>query len=148
MPPAVEWYRVLRTTEVTLTRRYTHRDFVELALASFPALKEDFEEYRDLLHVQMGAFARLVEHAQAAEDWETYDRAVQLADTLWQRPNPALDNALHVSFLEHLRFAGATGAKAWARLPATLQREWTRMQNYEADLEARARQLLSRPPQN
>jgi hypothetical protein len=43
---------------------YTHADFVGFALAAFPELREDFEEYRDLLHVQMGAFARVVEHAQ------------------------------------------------------------------------------------
>ena len=131
-----------------MDRAYTHTDFVRLALNVFPSLTEEFDEHRDLLHVQMGAFARLVEHAQAAEDWETYDRAVQIADMLLQRPNPALDNALHVSFLEHLQFDGPTGATAWARLPSALQRAWTRMQNYEADLQERARQLLSRPPQN
>jgi hypothetical protein len=44
---------------------YTRADFVRLALAEFPKLREEFEEYRDLLRLQMHAFERLAARAKA-----------------------------------------------------------------------------------
>lgn len=43
---------------------YTHADFARLALAEFPELREEFEEDSELLHLQMHAFTRLMEHAK------------------------------------------------------------------------------------
>jgi hypothetical protein len=83
--------------------------FHDLALAQFPELREEFEDHRGLPHLQMRAFARLVQEAKGRADWETYAQAAALADALWRDADPALRNALNVSFLELIDFEDRTG---------------------------------------
>lgn len=83
-----------------MDRPYTHADFVRLALAEFPELRDEFEEAAELLHVQVHAFERLVGRAKAAEDWSVYARGMRLAHELWRRPDDRLLNGLNVSFLD------------------------------------------------
>ena len=123
---------------------YTHADFVRLALAEFPELREEFEEDAELLHLQMHAFERLMGRAKAAEEWSRYARGMRLADELWRRPDDALLNALNVSFLEHLEFDGPSGSEAWRHLSPELQDGWRAMQAYMAKLAAPAAALRKR----
>jgi len=125
---------------------YTHEDFLRLALADFPELREEFEEDAGLLHVQMHAFTRLVERATGERDWPKYARAMRLAAELWRRPDDALLNALNVSFLEHLAFEGAAGAEAWAYLTPELQDGWRAMRAYLRRLAALAAPPRKRRP--
>jgi hypothetical protein len=119
----------------------THADFERLVVAEFPALAEEIGEDAGLLHLQMATFARLLEQAKGAGDWATYERGVRLAHALWARPDPALLNALNVSFLEHLDFEGPRGPEAWSRLTPALQRGWRAMQKYLDELARRAQRL-------
>jgi hypothetical protein len=123
---------------------FTHDDFVRLALAAFPELREEIEEYSDLLHLQMHAFERRMGRAKKEGDWASYARGMALAHELWSRPDDELLNALNVSFLEHLDFEGANGAEAWRHLSPELQQGWKEMQAYMAELAALARK--QRPP--
>jgi hypothetical protein len=113
-----------------MDRPYSHADFVHLALAEFPSLREEFEDDPALLHLQMHAFERLVSQAKGEGDWVTYGRAMQLAHELWRRPDAELLNALNVSFLEHLDFNGSTGAEAWRHLSPELQDGWRVMNEH------------------
>ena len=54
---------------------------------AFPELQAELDEYPELLHVQMGAFARITEQAKRRGDWPTYQRCIALADALWQAPD-------------------------------------------------------------
>lgn len=120
---------------------YTHADFVRLALAEFPELREEFEDDPELLHLQMHAFERLMGRAKVEGDWATYARGMRLAHLLWRRPDDDLLNALNVSYLEHLDFEGPNGAEAWRHLSPELQDGWRAMQAYMARLAA-----LAAPP--
>jgi len=111
-------------------------DFCRMALAEFPELAEEFEEWADLLHLKMGAFARLTQGAKGDGDWEKYARCVRLADELFGSPSPDLENALNVSYLEHLDFEGPRGPKAWEQLTPRLKAGWKEMQQYLEDLAA------------
>ena len=84
-------------------------DFTRMALAEFPELAEEFDEWPDLLHVKMGAFARIAQQAKGEGDWDRYARCMRLADELLRLPAADLENALNVSFLEHLTFDGPRG---------------------------------------
>jgi hypothetical protein len=117
---------------------YTHADFVRLALAEFPELRDEFAEDAELLHLQMHAFERLAGRAKASGDWATYARCMRVADELWTQPDDALRNALNVSFLEHLEFDGENGPKAWRCLSPALQEGWREMQAYWAKLAERS----------
>jgi hypothetical protein len=127
-------------TSMSVTRLYTADDFRRLALAEFPELREELEEYPDLLHLQMAAFARRTERAKEEGDWDTYARCVRLADTLWRHPDEALLNALNVSYLEMIDFDGARGPVAWKHLSPALQQGWRAMQAYLAELAYKAKQ--------
>lgn len=113
---------------------YDSDDFSRMALAEFPELAEDFEEWSDLLHLKMGAFARITQAAKGEGDWEKYMRCVRLADKLYANPSPELENALNVSYLEHLSFDGPRGPKAWECLTPQLRHAWKEMQQYLVDL--------------
>jgi hypothetical protein len=109
---------------------YSADDFRRLALERFPELRQEFEDFAGLLHVQMGAFARRAQQAKGEADWDTYARCVALADELWQRPSDELLNALNVSFLENLDFEGPRGRVAWDYLSPGLKLGWRNMQRY------------------
>ncbi len=113
---------------------YGAEDFSRMALAEFPELAEDFEEWSDLLHLKMGAFARITQAAKGEGDWEKYARCVRFADKLYADPSPELENALNVSYLEHLDFDGPRGSKAWECLTPRLKVGWKDMQQYLEDL--------------
>ena len=122
----------------------THADFERLVVAEFPELVDEIAEDAGLLHLQMAAFARLMERAEDAGDWGTYERGVRLAHALWARPDPALLNALNVSFLEHLDFDGPSGPAAWSRLTPSLQHAWAEMRPDLEHLARRSSQLEGR----
>ena len=112
------------------TAKCTTDDFVRLVLDAFPELREEFEEDDGLPHVQMGAFARFTQQAKGRGDWETYGQCAQLADRLWGCADEYLNNALYVSYLEHLDFEGPRGPKAWSLLTPRLQQGWREIQDY------------------
>lgn len=123
---------------------YNAEDFTRMALAEFPQLAEDFHEWADLLHLKMGAFAQITQAAKADADWEKYDRCIRFADEIFGRATPDLENALNVSYLEHLDFAGPHGPKAWERLPPRLKTGWTEMQDYLEELATKGKSQPSR----
>jgi hypothetical protein len=120
-------------------QRYSRLDFTRLALAEFPELREEFDEYPDLLHLQMHALERLAERTKNERDWMLYRRIMLFADRLWQRPDQELLNALNVSFLEHLEFAGTDGPRAWGYLSSELKEGWRAMDAYMTQLAEAAR---------
>jgi hypothetical protein len=113
---------------------YGSEDFSRMALTEFPELAEDFEEWSDLLHLKVGAFARITQAAKDEGDWEKYVRCIRLADQLTADPSPDLENALNVSYLECLDFEGPRGPRAWECLTPRLKSGWKDMQQYLQDL--------------
>ena len=102
---------------------YAHSDFLALAVAAFPQLRKDFTD-AESPYLQMHAFARLVQRAKKEADWDTYRRAMKLANELWRRPDYTLHNELNVAFLEHIDFDGPNGPTAWPLLSPELQDGW------------------------
>jgi hypothetical protein len=102
----------------------------EFPAAAFPDLAQDLVEAEGLLHLEMGAFASFMQRAKGRADWESYRRGAQLADTLWSNSDPAVLNALGVSFLEHLDFNGPRGPTAWALLTPKLRVAWRSLRTH------------------
>ena len=59
---------------------FGHTDFYRMVTEAFPELQAELDEDPELLHVQMGAFARFTEQAKGRGDWPTYQRCIALAD--------------------------------------------------------------------
>ena len=102
------------------------RNFASLVLAEFPELRGDLEAEwnRGLLHCEMGELARHAREAKELGNWDTFGRAVQLANRCLLEGDEAVDNAVYVSFLESIDFDGRNGQQAWNLLPNEQQRAW------------------------
>ena len=86
----------------------------------------------------------ITQEAKGDGGWEKYDRCIRLADELFGRATSDLENALNVSYLEHLDFDGPRGPKAWERLTPRLKVGWKEMQQYLEDLAAKGKPRDSR----
>jgi hypothetical protein len=109
---------------------YAHADFTRMLLTEFPELRSELEEEGGLLHLEMAVFSRHTQSAIDHADWPTLKRCVHVAHELWQRPDPALLNALNVSYFEHLDFDSPNGQAAWSCFTHELQTGWREMQEY------------------
>lgn len=117
----------------------TLTEFPTRVLDAFPELREAFEYDDGLAYVQMGGFAELMQQAKGRGDWDVYARAAALVDQLWADADAGLRNAVHVSLLERLDFAGPHGPKAWSLLSPRLQRAWRAMAAYNEWLRSGAK---------
>ena len=101
--------------------RVDEAKFLALALAEFPNLADEFAEDEDLFHVQMGTFSRVAKEAIERGDYATLKRCYKIADDAMKNATPSVENAVYVSFLEHLYFEGSPyGVEAKRLLPLKL----------------------------
>src|SRR5690349_15646018 len=100
---------------------------VDALLTEFPSIKDDLldDTWSNLLHPQMGSFARYAQDAIDRGDRQAVSRCFELADRFLREGTPELQNAVGVSFLEHLNFDDGKRRRAWARelLPPRLLKD-------------------------
>ncbi len=71
--------------------RIDKEKFVQIVLAEFPQLSEEFAEYKDLLHLQMAAFSHLTQNAIDKNDLETLEKCYELAAEILAKANPDVE---------------------------------------------------------
>jgi hypothetical protein len=118
------------------TKPIGREEFLHRVLARFPQLRGPLEDeiIRGLLHLEMGTFSRLCEDAIDAGQWNDVDACFRLVDEVWAHASPDLDNALYVSFIEHLDFSTPNGRVAFERLPAKLRAAHEELEKHFAAL--------------
>src|SRR3712207_3074730 len=89
--------------------RIDEAKFVALVLGEFPQLKEEFEEAAGLLHLQTAALSRFAQAAMESGDLGTLKRCYDLLAEAMKRCSFEVENAIYVSFLEHLDFDSRAG---------------------------------------
>ena len=103
--------------------RLAQAKFVELVLAEFPQLREEFAEAEGLLHLEMGTFNRFSQKAIDHNDLDTLKRCYELLAGVMKTAPSEVENAIHVSFLENLDFERSPhGAEARRLLPPVLKK--------------------------
>ena len=112
----------------------SHTNFIQAVLSQFPDLGESIAFDDGLPYNEMGTFASFTQEAKNAENWEVYERAVQLVAKFLPLADEELRNEIHVSFLEHLDFEEPNGLKTWRLLPTNLQRAWHEIIEYDERL--------------
>ncbi len=90
----------------------------------FPELREELEEDEGLLHLHFAALARHTEAAIAAGDLATVRRDFMFVDRVLAHADEFVDNAIHVSYLEHVDLSGEHGAAAEKLLSNRLCEGW------------------------
>jgi len=84
-----------------------HRGFIKLLTEKFPSVVAEIDDCsQGLLHLEMGAFSRATQAAIDTGDRDTVRRHFQFIDEIFSQAAPDVENAINVSYLEHLRFNG------------------------------------------
>jgi hypothetical protein len=106
--------------------------FVAVLTERFPEVAAAIpDSCRGLLHMEMATVARATQAAIDAQDRETVRRHFLFVDEVLRDAAPEVANAVHVSYLENLRFEGRKAGPTRARELLT-----PRLQQALADLEA------------
>ena len=124
--------------------------FVQLVLVEFPQLHKEFYEAEGLLHLEMSTFSRFAQKAIENSDLDTLKRCYGLIDGILETAPSEVENAIYVSFLEHLDFESSpAGTNARRLLPPVLKKaldevneHWERIGQWQVeaqDNEQRAR---------
>jgi hypothetical protein len=98
--------------------------FAELVLTEFPQLRDDFQEHRGLVHLQMMEFELLTEQACKDSDWKTVEKCLQLADKLLRLGDSNVNNAVYVSYLESLPRTGEVHDRLRKMMTTDLRKAW------------------------
>ena len=108
--------------------------FCELALNAFPSLREDFEEWDGLIHLQIAELADFTQRAIKDGSFETVSKCFQIATVALLEGNKALRNAICVSYLEHLDFRSEAGKQAKKLMPDVLNQRRNDLLDYNEQL--------------
>jgi hypothetical protein len=96
-------------------------DFEKLVLSEFPDLREDFEEWEGLIHLQVSDFCRFTQAAIEAGSFEMVSRCFEIANAALVQGDESLRNAMYVSYLEHLDLRSDLGKQAAQLMPSQLR---------------------------
>jgi hypothetical protein len=113
--------------------------FQKLVLDEFPILREDFEEWHDLVHLQVGEFQRFTQAAIEARSFDVVSKCFEIANAALIQGNDGLRNAICVSYLEHLDLRSDAGKEAARLMPAELERARNDVFDYVEQLIGRKR---------
>ena len=95
-------------------------EFCNIVLSEFPSLRQDFEEWEGLIHLQVSEFLRFTERGIEAKSFEVVSKCFELANTALVKGDDDLRNAIYVSYLEHLDLRSDAGKRAAQLMPAEL----------------------------
>jgi hypothetical protein len=107
----------------------------EALIAEFPELRDDpfYALSEGLLHLQVATLSHHTEAAIESGDLAAVRRHFAFVDRMLADADEDVDNAIHVSYLEHLLLDGEHGAAAEALLTARLREGWRMVHGYTAD---------------
>ena len=104
--------------------------FVQLVSSVYPDLRAELDEDDGLECAQMRTFC---DHTQAAidrGDMATVVTCFGIADRVIGEGDDSMQNAIHVSYLEHLDFRGTHGRQAFGNLTPRLRTGWQDINEY------------------
>ena len=108
--------------------------FQRLVLDQFPALREDFEEWNDLIHLQVAEFLDFTQSAIEARNLTVVSRCFEIANVALAQGDDSLRNAIYVSYLEHLDLRSDAGKLAAEVMPSELKRGRDEILDYDEQL--------------
>jgi len=106
-------------------------DFQKLVLSEFPALREDFQGWEDLLHLQVGDFCRFTQAAIEMRSFEVVSKCFEIANTALTEGDGSLKNAIYGSYLEHFDFRSEAGRKGAQLMPPQLKQGRNEILDYD-----------------
>jgi hypothetical protein len=84
--------------------------FIALLTERFPEIAAEIDDCsKGLLHLEMATLGRATQAAIDSQDEEVVRRHFRFIDEVFRDASPDVENAVNVSYLEHLRFRRAQG---------------------------------------
>jgi hypothetical protein len=93
----------------------TRARFLAELVERFPAVAEDVLEHEGLIHLQVSAWARYANTCVAHGHLQELARVIDYFQQTVEQVDSTTENALYVSFLEHLEFSGESQNAQLAR---------------------------------
>jgi hypothetical protein len=109
-------------------------EFQKLVLAEFPTIREDFEEWHDLIHLQVSEFLAFTQVAIEARNFSVVARCFEIANAALTQGDDSLRNAIYVSYLEHLDLRSDAGKHAAQSMPSELNQGRNDILDYDEQL--------------
>jgi hypothetical protein len=88
----------------------TPDEFIEAARVAFPEMSSAFDDDAGLFHLQVGSLASHAQAAIDAGDRGEVERQFEFVRNASLAGDPEVQNALGVSYLEHLNFQDGKGS--------------------------------------
>jgi hypothetical protein len=108
--------------------------FRNLVLNEFPTLRQEFEEWDGLIHLQASEFMRFTQDAIEARSFEVVSKCFEIAAAALVEGEDGLRNAIYVSFLEHLDLRSDAGKQATQLMPVELKKGREEILDYDENL--------------
>ncbi|CAN5445405.1 hypothetical protein BH11BAC3_BH11BAC3_42450 [soil metagenome] len=88
--------------------KITTGEFLKYLIEYFPEVKEDVldPDYTGLIYLQISALARYANDCTNIKRFDELKRAIDFFEITVDKVDSVTENALYVSFLEHLEFKG------------------------------------------
>ncbi len=113
---------------------YDTETTIEYIEMQFPHLQDELhdETWDGLLHPQIAAFSRWAQSIVDIADRNAWSEITKVFMVIWSDCSPEVENALNVSFLEHLHFADGKVSRSWAykEMPHAMRQAWNEMEEY------------------
>lgn len=112
----------------------TYPEFIRLLTEEFPAIAADvLDEFsKDLPHLQVSFLAAYANQCLVTDQLAEFGRTIRLFQQMVDKVDNLVENALYVSFLEHLEIGGHSERSKLARSLLTPEQlaTWVALQNF------------------
>jgi hypothetical protein len=107
-------------------------DFLQLLIMHFPSLEADVLDDTGLIHLQVASLARYANDCLATARLDELQRVFEFFHQTIEKVDSATENALYVSFLEHVEMGGDAFINQEARklLKPEYLKTWEGLQNW------------------
>jgi hypothetical protein len=102
---------------IILPPEMSHAAFTQAAATEFPVIAEELldEDYAGLIQLQVACLTRYANECLHKGNLPEFERLLRFIEQVLPKADSALDNALHVSFIEDLELDGEAAVTQAAR---------------------------------
>jgi hypothetical protein len=102
------------TREAEVMAKLHRSIFLKAVKAAFPELTGELNSNHGLLHIEMHVLTNFTQRQIDQGNHATLAKCYEIADECLRHGNASLQNAIFVSFLEHLNFTDGKVLRRWA----------------------------------
>jgi hypothetical protein len=117
---------------VILKPKITADEFLKYLVKYFPKIREDVldSSINGLIHLQILQLAQYINNSVNVKEFDELKRAINFFEVTVDKVDSVTENALYVSFLEHLDFNGFNETEIKRYLKPNCYETWKRLRGH------------------